>query len=116
MTDIAIVEAIRELLSTGHFWVVVGLLIVGSVAFRIMKGDSLRHVLGFTNGYVKEKAFLAAIDDLKEVINLHHGNEGRRMDKHSREIGDLRDVVQHLDRTLAQVKTKVEMFEQYRNK
>lgn len=115
--DVDFLSVFLEFVSTSWSWGTLGLLaavcILIPVALRIAKGSSLREIFGWTNGYVKDKVFLAAIEDIKDLIHEKAVAEDKRMTKHGQEIGEIREAVQDIDRKVAKLEGS---FEQYRSK
>lgn len=115
MAEASFIAALAELFASGYGLSAFLGLFALVVAYRIAKGASIKEVFGFTNGYLREKEYRNDMADLKTLVNQHHDSESKRMDNHSRELGELRSAVQDIDRKVTKVQTKVEMMEQYKD-
>lgn len=108
--DLDFIELVTAVLGSHVTWSGLAAVLVLVFAYRWARGDSPAKILGFRNGYTKEATFLASVEDIKDLINEKAEAEGKRMDKHGKEIGELRHAVQDIDRKVAKLDGQMEQF------
>lgn len=99
MAEVGLVEAILTFLSTmTPAWGIVFLISI-AVCIKIMRGGSIKEIIGFKNGIVREEEYRTDMQDLKD-----------RFDRQHEEIKGMREKMQEFDVSFAKLETKVEQY------